>query len=77
MLAADAQNVANLVAMAASDEDKKKIFLVRDFDRDAPEGSEVPDPYYGGAAGFERVLDVCEAACRGLLEHLVVELALP
>lgn len=34
-------------------------------------GSEVvPDPYYGGAAGFERVLDLVEAACDGLVEHL-------
>ena len=31
---------------------------------------EVPDPYYGGAAGFERVLDLVEAASRGLLETL-------
>ncbi|MDX9740213.1 MAG: low molecular weight protein-tyrosine-phosphatase [Gammaproteobacteria bacterium] len=29
---------------------------------------EVPDPYYGGAAGFERVLDLVEAASRGLLQ---------
>lgn len=33
------------------------------------EGEEVPDPYYGGAEGFERVLDRVEAACRGLLAH--------
>ncbi len=31
---------------------------------------EVPDPYYGGAAGFERVLDLVERASRGLLETL-------
>jgi len=31
---------------------------------------EVPDPYYGGAAGFERVLDMIEAASQGLLEHI-------
>jgi protein-tyrosine phosphatase len=31
---------------------------------------EVPDPYYGGAAGFERVLDLVEEASRGLLETL-------
>ena len=29
--------------------------------------SEVPDPYYGGAAGFEAVLDLVEDACDGLL----------
>jgi protein-tyrosine phosphatase len=31
---------------------------------------DVPDPYYGGPDGFERVLDMIEAACDGLLEHL-------
>jgi protein-tyrosine phosphatase len=32
--------------------------------------AEVPDPYYGGIEDFERVLDLCEAAARGLLTHL-------
>lgn len=31
---------------------------------------EVPDPYYGGAADFERVLDLCESGARGLLGDL-------
>lgn len=31
---------------------------------------EVPDPYYGGAAGFDEVLDLVEAACDGLLNEL-------
>jgi len=31
---------------------------------------EVPDPYYGGDQGFERVLDMVEDASQGLLEHL-------
>ena len=34
------------------------------------EAREVPDPYYGGANGFEEVLDLVEAAARGLLRHL-------
>ncbi len=29
----------------------------------------VPDPYYGGAAGFEAVLDMIEEACPAMLEH--------
>jgi protein-tyrosine phosphatase len=33
-------------------------------------GEDVPDPYYGGAEGFERVLDLVEAACRDLLQEL-------
>jgi protein-tyrosine phosphatase len=31
---------------------------------------DVPDPYYGGPNGFEEVLDLIEAAARGLLAHL-------
>ena len=30
----------------------------------------VPDPYFGGAQGFEFVLDLVEDACAGLLEHV-------
>jgi protein-tyrosine phosphatase len=32
--------------------------------------AEVPDPYYGGAAGFERVLDILEDACANLLRQV-------
>jgi len=37
-----------------------------------PQGGtmDVPDPYYGGDRGFERVLDMIEAASEGLLEHI-------
>ena len=35
----------------------------------APE-SDVPDPYYGGAEGFERVLDLVEKRCRALLQEI-------
>ena len=36
---------------------------------------EVPDPYYGGAAGFEQVLDILEDACEGLLDNLKPRMA--
>jgi len=35
----------------------------------------VPDPYYGGVAGFEHVLDLIEDACNGLLDHVQREVA--
>ena len=35
----------------------------------ALEAAEVPDPYYGGPAGFEQVLDILEDACAGLLKR--------
>jgi protein-tyrosine phosphatase len=31
---------------------------------------EVPDPYYGGSAGFEMVLDLLDDASEGLLAHI-------
>lgn len=42
------------------------------FMHSAPQAGEeeVPDPYYGGEAGFEHVLDLCEAAVDGLLARL-------
>jgi protein-tyrosine phosphatase len=36
----------------------------------ARRGEEVPDPYYGGAQGFEVVLDMAEDAAAGLLQHI-------
>ena len=57
-----------LLQELADPEHHDKIRLFLEF-ADGHE-SEVPDPYYGGAAGFERVLDLVEAASRGLLETL-------
>jgi len=37
--------------------------------------AEVPDPYYGGPAGFERVLDLVEDACEGWVARLRLEVA--
>ena len=34
--------------------------------------TEVPDPYYGGPLGFEKVLDLLEDACEGLLAELIL-----
>ena len=46
---------------------KPRLFMEFADDRQT---EEVPDPYYGGSAGFERVLDMVEAAARGLLAKL-------
>jgi protein-tyrosine phosphatase len=34
-------------------------------------GEIIPDPYYGGAAGFDKVLDLLDTACAGLTQRLV------
>ena len=46
-----------------------RIRLMLEFAAD-PEGLDVPDPYYGGASGFDEVLDLVEEAAAGLLAEL-------
>jgi protein-tyrosine phosphatase len=68
ILALDRQNLDALYEQApAGARDRIRLFL--EF---APEADvlDVPDPYYGGANGFEEVLDLVEAAARGLLQHV-------
>ncbi len=68
ILAMDRDNLEILEELCP-DEHRGKLQLMLRY---APEAGvdEVPDPYYGGAAGFERVLDLIEAASAGLLEEV-------
>ena len=70
VIAMDGSNRDELLRMAAGPADRAKVRLLRSFDPSAPPGADVPDPYYGGPRGFDEVFDICERACRGLLEHL-------
>ncbi|MEI8113337.1 MAG: low molecular weight protein-tyrosine-phosphatase [Bacteroidia bacterium] len=65
----DQQNVIDLKSMVRNEDDKKRIFLMTDFCSDEKHDG-VPDPYFGGAAGFELVLDILEDACSGLIRKL-------
>jgi protein-tyrosine phosphatase len=73
LLAMDHENAAALRALAADDAGRAKVHLLRAFDPAGLPGGdlEVPDPYYDGPDGFARVFDIVDAACRGLLAHLV------
>ncbi|HZT05102.1 MAG TPA: low molecular weight protein-tyrosine-phosphatase [Steroidobacteraceae bacterium] len=68
ILAMDRENL-RVLERRAPPEARGRLRLFLEF---APEAgvSEVPDPYYGGPNGFEDVLDLIEAASRGLIEHL-------
>jgi len=55
--------------MSRNDTDRDKIYLMTDFCENRRYNS-VPDPYYGGATGFELVLDILEDACEGLIKKL-------
>lgn len=73
ILAMDRDNHQNLLAICPpGHEHKVRLFLEfapeLDFD-------EVPDPYYGGISGFDRVLDMIEAASEGLLQELRIKLS--
>ena len=68
VLAMDKDNYAILEEICpAGMEHKLQLFL--DYAPNLP-NSEVPDPYYGGTKGFERVLDMVEEASRGLLKSI-------
>lgn len=74
LLAADRHNLRDLAEIAPSDEDEVKIRMLREFDPLAtPDDLDVPDPYYGGPGGFDEVLDLVEAACRGLFDQVLAE----
>ena len=70
ILAMDRDNL-ELLRQLSAEEHHGKIRLFLEFS--SARGGEVPDPYYGGAAGFERVLDLVEDASRGLLDRLSQE----
>ena len=67
IIAMDVDNLERLKDQSPS-EHHNKIMLFLEYA--SVREREVPDPYYGGAAGFERVLDLVEEASRGLLETL-------
>lgn len=71
ILAMDEENLANMHRICPP-EYHNKVQLFLDY---APTQKlkSVPDPYYGGARGFEEVLDLVEAASEGLLEHIQQE----
>ncbi|MBB6628124.1 low molecular weight phosphotyrosine protein phosphatase [Nocardioides sp. KIGAM211] len=69
VLAMDAQNLADVTSGA--DDDRVRLF--RDFDPVDP-GGEVPDPYYGGDAGFEEVLAMVERTAATIVAQLSDEL---
>jgi protein-tyrosine phosphatase len=67
VIAMDIENL-EVLRQLAGDQHSSKVSLFLDYS--SADESEVPDPYYGGNAGFEKVLDLVEEASRGLLEML-------
>jgi protein-tyrosine phosphatase len=76
LVAMDAENLRALRSLAQGEDERAKVRLLREFDPASAGGAEeagdldVPDPYYGGADGFDEVFELVRAACAGLLEQL-------
>lgn len=68
ILCMDRSNLASLETMRPADARARlALFLEYTGNQGVPE---VPDPYYGGDKGFERVLDLLEEACQQLAREL-------
>jgi Protein-tyrosine-phosphatase len=71
VVALDSGHLAELCATAPTPQAAGRVRLLRSFDPDASAPDlDVPDPYHGGAAAFDHVLDLVEAGCRGLTGQL-------
>ena len=76
IIAMDDSNHRNLRALTTDRRHLDKIRTMMSYAPDLPE-KEVPDPYYGGDKGFERVLDILEEACKNFLTTLEEKLPPP
>lgn len=69
ILGMDDSNINRLHELAPSIETEEKIRRMTEYCNHMAT-DHVPDPYYGGAQGFENVIDILEDACEGLLATL-------
>ena len=70
VLAMDHSNLINLEKIAPSTLPPDKLMLFRSFDPESNGNQDVPDPYYGGAKGFEEVYSMVERTCPPLLDYI-------
>lgn len=70
ILAMDRENYRDIIYYDGEGKDRDKVKMICSF---ATKHSdlEVPDPYYGGEAGFDYVIDLLLDACAGLLDYIV------
>ncbi|HEY9667541.1 MAG TPA: low molecular weight protein-tyrosine-phosphatase [Coleofasciculaceae cyanobacterium] len=70
ILAMDRENYWDILSLDPREKYRDKVKLMCDFATEHNE-REVPDPYYGGPEGFDKVIDLLLDACEGLLQHVV------
>ncbi|MFC9154348.1 low molecular weight protein-tyrosine-phosphatase [Streptomyces bauhiniae] len=70
VIALDTGHLKALRRLAPTEEDVRKVRLLRSYDPSAGADLDVPDPYYRGRDGFEECLEMVEAASAGLLDSV-------
>lgn len=71
IVAMDDSNYDCLRDMAGTLEEEAKVVRIASFFRHYTTHDCVPDPYYGGAEGFENVLNLLEDACEGIINEII------
>ena len=66
----DKSNYQNVTRLARNDNDIKKVKLILDELEHSNDIQEVPDPYYGGQAGFDHVFDLLDRATDRIIKKL-------
>lgn len=64
----DKSNYGNVITKARNPEDVNKVRLL--LSETDSSSSEVPDPYYGGADGFENIFNMIEKACTAIAQKI-------
>ena len=72
VLVMDKSNLHDVLFLDPDDRFSHKVRLFREFDPE-PDDYQVPDPYYGGASGFENVYQIVDRTARTLLHGLMEE----
>lgn len=73
ILAMDHENLAEILKLQNPEHfPKARVLLMRDFDNQQS-GTDIPDPYYGGQNGFQRVFDLLEESLSNFLSFLIEE----
>lgn len=69
ILVMDQSNFENVLLLNDAHKHRHKVKLMRDFDLHEP-GSNVPDPYYGGEEGFQRVFEILDRSTDAFIAEL-------
>jgi protein-tyrosine phosphatase len=69
IVAMDRDNYSNILYLDPGQEHRDRVKMMCEFASNHPD-KDVPDPYYGGDAGFDYVIDLLDDACSGLLTQI-------